>query len=76
MNTAIKRGMLALSACFAMVGLLCLPAMAQEDTAEELAKKLSNPVAALISMPIQANYEENMGPARAADERLVRTIAY
>lgn len=31
------------------------------DEAAELAKKLSNPVAALISVPIQANYDESIG---------------
>ncbi len=31
------------------------------DTEAELAKKLSNPVASLISVPIQANYDENFG---------------
>jgi hypothetical protein len=41
----------------------CLSAVAQEgDAAAELAKKLANPVAALISVPLQYNYDENMGP--------------
>ncbi len=33
-----------------------------EDTEEELAKKLSNPVASLISVPLQYNYDKNIGP--------------
>lgn len=32
-----------------------------EESAEALAKKLSNPVAALISIPIKFNYDENIG---------------
>jgi len=39
---------------------LAVPVFAQDDT--ELAKKLANPVASLISVPIQANYDENFGP--------------
>jgi hypothetical protein len=33
----------------------------QSDAAAELAKKLANPVAALISVPLQYNYDENLG---------------
>ena len=39
---------------------LAMPVFAQDEA--ELAKKLSNPVASLISVPIQANYDENIGP--------------
>ena len=45
----------------AMALALAAPARAQDDQAAELAKKLSNPVASLISVPLQYNHDEYGG---------------
>lgn len=37
------------------------PAMAQSESDAELAKKLSNPIASLISVPFQLNYDQGYG---------------
>jgi hypothetical protein len=42
---------------FAAAALLAAPALAGEDDSQELAKKLSNPVSNLISLPLQFNYD-------------------
>ena len=39
-----------------------LPALADETADTDLAMQLSNPVAALISVPLQFNYDHDIGP--------------
>lgn len=45
-----------------ILGLAVASNQAWADDSQDLAKKLANPVASLISVPIQANYDENIGP--------------
>ena len=49
----------------ALLAAMAGAAQAQSDEAAELAKKLANPVASLVSVPFQYNYDEHYGPADA-----------
>jgi hypothetical protein len=53
---------LALAALVAAAGTATLVQAQEGDQAAELAKKLANPISSLISVPIQANYDEDIGP--------------
>jgi hypothetical protein len=54
------------AACGLMAALATAPSYAQQS-AEDLAKQLANPIAALISVPFQLNYDQDIGPARGGD---------
>jgi hypothetical protein len=56
-----RTGLAHMAAAWIAGAALAAPALAQESSAD-LAKKLSNPVAALISVPLQLNYDEDIGP--------------
>lgn len=54
------------TAAFVAGAIIVSPALAQEDSAA-LAKKLSNPVASLISVPFQLNVDHDVGPVDDGD---------
>ena len=56
-------------ACGLFGTLLCPAAMANDN--EALAKQLANPVASLISMPFQINYDSHLGPDDNGERLLI-----
>jgi len=63
----MKSNLLAVVAALASTAALFAQDAATDDKAQaaELAKKLANPVASLISVPIQNNWDFGIGPANA-----------
>jgi hypothetical protein len=66
----MRRTVITVSTMLVTSTLLAGQATAQQSAAD-LAKKLSNPIAALISVPLQFNYDQNIGTTDHGDKWLL-----
>jgi hypothetical protein len=59
----VRKRVWALAIFLAVLGISSAHAQEQGNTDVELAKKLANPIASLVSVPFQFNYDSGYGPA-------------
>jgi hypothetical protein len=62
-RVSLRRWFVPASRLVAAAGLMAGTSNALAQSQQELAKKLANPVAALISVPFQLNWDQKIGPA-------------
>ena len=58
-RTGMRSWALRLSIALAILGVA--PAAWADESAEELAQKLANPISSLVSLPLQLNYDQDFG---------------
>ncbi|HET9831069.1 MAG TPA: hypothetical protein VFP91_05155 [Vicinamibacterales bacterium] len=62
MTSPIRRTWIVLAICLMAAGRVGAQGTSSDDESEALAKKLSNPISDLVSVPFQFNWEQKVGP--------------